>query len=145
VNAQPIQLSTEVEALLVAADLPVSDLRDAARLQLFGHRLDERLVGVVGVEAHGEVGLLRSLAVASDQRGRGLGRALVADAEDWAASHGIREFYLLTTTAAPFFAALRYVAIPRSEAPAEIAATAQFASLCPSSSTFMRKLLTPGR
>jgi amino-acid N-acetyltransferase len=79
--------------------------------------------------------------VADNHRGGGHGKALVSHAEAWASQHGVEALYLLTTTAAEFFARLGYVAIPRSEAPAAIAATAQFASLCPSSSTFMRKVL----
>ena len=54
---------------------------------------------------------------------------------------GIKTLYLLTTTAAQFFAKRGYEAVPRSEAPAAIAATAQFSDLCPASSAFMRKAL----
>ena len=59
----------------------------------------------------------------------------------WAAEQGVETLYLLTTTAAQFFARRGYEAVPRSEAPAAIAATAQFSELCPASSTFMRKVL----
>jgi amino-acid N-acetyltransferase len=70
-----------------------------------------------------------------------LGVSLVSGAETWAAGQGVKILYLLTTTAAGFFARLGYVAAPRSAAPAAIAATAQFAGLCPASSTFMCKVL----
>lgn len=66
---------------------------------------------------------------------------LVSNAETKAAEQGVESLYLLTTTAAQFFARLGYEAVPRSEAPAVIAATAQFSELCPASSTFMRKVL----
>jgi amino-acid N-acetyltransferase len=66
---------------------------------------------------------------------------LVSDAEAWATERGIKTLYLLTTTAAQFFSRLGYEAIPRSEAAAAIAATAQFSDLCPASSTLMRKVL----
>lgn len=140
-RAEPISLNKEVEALLTDTGLPVSDLQDSRSLYLFGLRLDGRLVGVVGIEVYGAVGLLRSLAVAEAHRSAGHGRALVAHAETWASEQGVKTLYLLTTTAAAFFARLGYEAIPRSEAPAAIAATSQFAGLCPSSSTFMRKVL----
>lgn len=137
-----ISLSAEVEALLIEAGLPVSDLPGSRSLNLLGAREGGRLVAVVGIEVYGEVGLLRSLAVAPGRRNTGLGQGLVASAETWAAEQGVKTLFLLTTTAAEFFARLGYEVIARSEAPAAIAATAQFADLCPASSTLMRKGLS---
>lgn len=131
----------EVDRLLRSAGLPVSDLSKAQGLRLFGVRIDRRLVGVVGVELHGTAGLLRSLAVDERQRTKGYGRDLVARAERWALQQGVKTLYLLTTDAAGFFGRLGYQAMPRSEAPAAIAGTAQFAGLCPSSAHCMRKPL----
>ena len=54
-------------ALLKDSGLPVSDLAES-RPVLFGARNAAGLLGVVGVEVHGESGLLRSLAVRSDVR-----------------------------------------------------------------------------
>lgn len=135
-----ISLSKEVKTLLAEAQLPVSDLHEKRNLVLLGIREQGRLVGVIGVEAYGAVGLLRSLAVVEARRRSGLGRCLTAAAEQWAAEQGIKTLYLLTTTASEFFARLGYEVIPRSEAPAAVAATAQFSGLCPASSTFMRKV-----
>lgn len=59
------------------------------------------VIGVVGLEAHGEQALLRSLAVESRWRGRGAGRALV-DAALAAAS--TEEVWLLAETAEQFLA-----------------------------------------
>ena len=142
-SVEPIGLDAEVEALLVEAGLPVSDLSDGRDLTLLGVREDGRLVGVAGIEVHGPVGLLRSVAVTPARRSAGLGLDLVSSAETWAAGHGLESLYLLTTTAAGFFARLGYEVTPRAEAPAAIAATSQFAGLCPRSATFMRKLVTP--
>jgi amino-acid N-acetyltransferase len=138
---EAISLDDEVAALLAAALLPVSDLRISRSLNLLGVRDAGRLVGVVGIEVYDEVGLLRSLAVEPAHRYAGLGMSLVADAETWAAERGVKTLYLLTTTAAGFFTGLGYVPAARSDAPAAIAATAQFAGLCPASSTFMCKVL----
>ena len=140
-RAENISLNTEVEALLTEAQLPVSDLSSSLSLSLLGMRESGRLVGVVGIEVYGAVGMLRSLAVASARRNTRLGVSLVSNAEALAAERGVKTLYLLTSTAAEFFARLGYEAIPRSEAPAAIAATAQFSDLCPASSTFMRKVL----
>ncbi len=140
-RAETISTNPEVEALLTEAQLPIADLANNRSLDLLGMRDGGRLVGVVGIEVYGGVGLLRSLAVAPAHRNAGLGGSLVSNAEAWAAKQKVKTLYLFTTTAAPFFARRGYEAVPRSEAPAAIAATAQFLDLCPASSTFMRKVL----
>ncbi len=139
--AETVNLDSEVEALLAAAQLPTSDLATSCSLNLLGVRENGRLVGVVGIEAYGEVGMLRSLAVAEARRGAGLGARLVTNAETWAGARGVKALFLLTTTAAGFFARLGYEAVERSQAPAAIGATAQFTALCPDSSAFLRKVL----
>ena len=68
-------------------------------------------------------------------------RCLALDAEAHAAEKGVETLYLLTTTAADFFARRGYEAVPRSAAPAAIAATPQFRDLCPASSVLMRKTI----
>ena len=140
-RAETISTNTEVEVLLTEAQLPVADLANSRSLNLLGMRDSGRLVGVVGIEVYGSVGLFRSLAVAPAHRNSGLGGSLVSNAEAWAAKQGVKTLYLLTTTAASFFARRGYEAVPRPEAPVAIAATAQFSDLCPASSTFMRKVL----
>lgn len=137
----PVQFDAEVADLLQSAGLPASDIPEVRDLGLFGVRADRRLVGVVGVEQHGDTGLLRSLVVAGACRRSGYGQALVAQAESWARGRGIQTLYLLTTTASGFFQRMGYTVVPRSEAPPAIAGTAQFAGLCPSTSAFMRKAL----
>lgn len=126
-------------ALLESSGLPVSDL--TAEVRLLGERLEGRVVGVVGLEVHGTTGLLRSLAVETAQRGSGLGSELVSAVERLAIETGIRDLYLLTTTAEPFFARRGYRRLPREAAPEGIRKTAEFSSICPTSSAFMRKVL----
>lgn len=70
-RAETISLNTEVEALLTEAQLPVADLASSRSLKLLGIRDGGRLLGVVGVEIHGNVGLLRSLAVEPAHRRSG--------------------------------------------------------------------------
>lgn len=141
-STEKIRITTAVETLLVAAKLPTSDLRSAQNLQLFGVRSDSELIGIIGVEVYSPAGLLRSLVVAAEHRNSGYGRVLVNDVETWALQQGVKVLYLLTNTAAPFFARLGYEVVPRSIAPSAIADTSQFSGLCPASSTFMCKHLT---
>ena len=99
------------------------------------------VIGVVGVEVVGKVGLLRSLAVQDSARRQGLGRQLCDAAEDFSRDHGVSALYLLTTTAEAFFTACGYRPSQREVAPPQIRSTQQFNDLCPASSTLMEKML----
>lgn len=124
--------------LLEESGLPHADL-DQPGVRLFGLYFDDDLAGMVGLEAHGKVGLLRSLAVAPEHRGTGLGVVMTAHAERRADESGLDALYLLTTTATGFFERLGYRIAGRDEAPDAIRTTPQFAGLCPASSTLMTK------
>lgn len=132
-----------IRALLAASGLPGADLTPAHLGSFWLQRDAAGLVGVVGLEPRGLAALVRSLAVRTDARGRGLGGALLAYAESQAAVLGIETLYLLTTTAERFFAAHGYTEIPREAAPPPIRATAEFAELCPASSVCLTKRVRP--
>lgn len=138
---EQVAYSQEIDALLVACDLPIDDLRDNNNVCFFGLRHESELMGVIGIEVCGDFGLLRSFAISAANRGNGLGQKLVAFSEEWATRSSIKALYLLTTTADTFFERLGYEELSRSEAPRNIAETSQFAGLCPDSSTFMCKAL----
>lgn len=130
-----------VAHLLADAGLPSSDLTTAHLQHFLAYGASDAPVGIVGVELYGSVALLRSLAVSAECRGRGYGRALVAQAERYARSQGATEIYLLTTTAQQFFDRLGYARAKREAVPSVIRHTREFAALCPSSSTVMTKKL----
>ncbi len=137
-----VEFDHQAQQLLAACDLPTADLLlPETWRRLFGCQLDGRLAGLVGVELHGPDALLRSLAVADFARGKALGDALLAYAEQYAAAHGVQSIYLLTTTAETFFAQRGYSLAQRKTAPPAIAATQQFSGLCPAAAAFMRKRL----
>lgn len=130
-----------IRSLLESAGLLTSDLT-TDRLKHFLVSVDARaVIGVVGVEIDGDVGLLRSLAVMESARGQGLGRRLCDAAETLARDRGVNALYLLTTNAEPFFAACGYRPSQREAAPAAIRRTEQFTGLCPASSSLMEKML----
>ena len=85
--------------------------------------------------------LLRSLAVAADRRGAGLGSALVDKAEAHARARGAHSIFLLTTTAEDFFKSRGYQPADRATAPDAIRTSREFADLCPASSAFLVKHL----
>jgi amino-acid N-acetyltransferase len=128
----------EVEALLEANDLPVADLRSGAG-RFFRAVTGGELVGVGGFESYGAVGLLRSVVVPAAYRGEGYGTATCDALEDRAREAGLADLYLLTTTAAKFFAARGYERVDREAAPAAIRESSELTDLCPSSATCMRK------
>lgn len=134
----------QVRQLVGAADLPTDDLSSADLGHFFGAGTRDDVRGVVGLELLGDAALLRSLAVVAEARGAGYGRALVVAAERHAAGLGVRSVYLLTTTAADFFARLGYRRVERESAPTAVQGTREFAALCPASATCMVKQLGPG-
>lgn len=129
-----------IKNLLERSDLPFDDL-DFDRQRFLLALANDEIVGAVGLEAYGENGLLRSVAVEEELRGHGLGSELVEEMIEKARSTGVRELYLLTMTAAPFFARHDFERTDRSMAPAPLQGTTEFASLCPVSSVCMRKRL----
>jgi N-acetylglutamate synthase-like GNAT family acetyltransferase len=127
--------------LLEEATLPVADL-DAGKIRDFlVARIDGSPAGFVGVELFGRHGLLRSLVVAPEHRDAGLGQRLVAAVESRAVAAGVEEMWLLTIDADRWFEIAGYVRCERSEAPAAIASTEEFAGLCPGTAILMKKNL----
>lgn len=128
-------------ALLDAVGLPTTDLTAQLLEHFFFCGGADALTGLVGLEIHGADALLRSLAVAPQARGAGLGSALVQHAERYALAKGVRSVYLLTTTARSFFEERGYRRVPRDTSPRAIQGTSEFAQLCPSSSALLMKAL----
>jgi len=132
-------------ALLAAAGLPTDDLGEVDLERFFVAQSGGGATGLVGLELYGADALLRSLVVREQARGTGLGSALVAHVEDYARANGVRSIYLLTTTAADYFARRGYRTVDRALAPERIRATREFRDLCPASAVFMHKDLTARR
>lgn len=130
-----------VTELLSANDLPTADV-EATDATFYLASVDGERVGIGGIERDGEVGLLRSVVVETAARGRGLGTTLTEALEARAAADGIETLYLLTTTAADFFAGRGYERVAREAVPEPINETTEFSELCPSSATCLRKSLS---
>ncbi len=127
-----------VRALIEAARLPTDGLEDQfPRGYVVAVRKGE-MVGTAGVETHGGDGLLRSVVVDAGCRGSGLGHTLTFNRIQWAKSHGLASLWLLTTTAAPFFARIGFAVTERSAASPELQASREFGDACPANATCMR-------
>jgi N-acetylglutamate synthase-like GNAT family acetyltransferase len=125
------------EGLLREAGLPLDGFRDQLAHTLVASE-DDRIVGCVALELYGEFGLLRSLAVSPERRGRLLGERLTAEAVDLAKARGIRDLYLLTETAVGFFPRFGFSAEDRALAPNALKESVEFKSACPASAVMMR-------
>lgn len=124
-----------VRDLLEAAGLPTDGFEEQFPTAYVVVERDGTVIGVAGLELHGAVGLLRSVAVAERSRGEGVGRLLVEDRLQAAKKSGLEQVFLLTTTAADYFRKLGFTEAPRAEAPSALAASAEFARACPASAT----------
>ena len=128
-----------VKDLLRACGQPDADLLPGHLDHFFVIYHDGYLAGSVGLEPHGSYGLLRSLAVSPAVRSRAIGSGLTQEMETYALSTGIRDLYLLTTTAREFFLKHGYQVIARETAPEAIQATQEFRNICPSTAVCMHK------
>jgi len=132
----------EIQSLLRANELPVEDIsKTLVKGFLVAEGASGSVIGVGGLEQLGSSVLLRSLAVAREARGTGIARALVARLDDNARSCGRQDVWLLTTTAERFFERAGYERVSREDVPAEVRLCRQFAALCPSTASCMRKRL----
>ncbi|WP_458186751.1 arsenic resistance N-acetyltransferase ArsN2 [Haladaptatus sp. NG-WS-4] len=129
-----------IRTLLDRNELPSRDVRSKVDCFYVGYDGADA-VGIGGVEVYGTDGLLRSVVVERSVRGDGFGTALCDLLEERASADGVETLYLLTTTAADFFAGRGYVEIERSDAPPAIQQTTEFDGLCPASATCLRKSL----
>lgn len=129
-----------IETLLERNDLPTQDVRAHPDWFYVGYTGTDP-VGIGGVERYGMDGLLRSVVIEHTARGNGFGTALCEALEATASADGVETVYLLTTTAADFFANRGYKECKRSDAPVAIQQTTEFDSLCPTTATCLKKLL----
>ena len=127
-------------ALLKTNNLPISDLATGHRMFLVAHA-NNQVIGCVAIEIYGEAGLLRSLVLNKSFSGKGIGQQLVTEAETWSCNNGIKELYLLTTTAAEFFPKMGWKNTERTTVPESIAQSSEFSSVCPSTAVCMSKTI----
>jgi amino-acid N-acetyltransferase len=99
-------------------------------------------VGVAGLERFGPVGLLRSVAVDPAFQGNQIGAQVVERVLEKAQAAGVKELYLITTTADQYFQRHGFQVVDRQHMPASIQQTRQFSDLCPSSAIVMKRVLT---
>jgi amino-acid N-acetyltransferase len=125
-----------IGSLLKINNLPYSDLQESPIVFIIATN-NERIVGCIGLEKHGNAGLLRSFAVEPGLQNKGIGKELYRNLLDYVRQSQILTLHLLTNTAKDYFSRIGYRLAERNNAPDEIARSAEFAGLCPVSSTYM--------
>ncbi|MBA3342395.1 MAG: GNAT family N-acetyltransferase [Gemmatimonadaceae bacterium] len=126
-----------VSRLLMESNLPTAGVADCIADFVVAEKGDE-VIGAIGLETHGQFGLLRSAVVAPGWQGRGVGRSLVKRLVADAALHGLDALYLLTTTAEGYFPAFGFERTDWQSVPAELMASPEFKGACPDSAVVMR-------
>ena len=119
-----------IVALVGASGLPTSDLTEAHVAHFLVAEASGEIRGCAAVEPYGDHGLLRSVAVAPEARGEGLGGALVDAAVARAADLGIGTLVLLTDTAEAFFRARGWSPVERADLPLAVRESSEFSGLC---------------
>lgn len=128
-------------ALLRECKLPTDGITDQLGSNYVVALLGSCVVGVAGIEVYGDYGLLRSVAVAPEVRGRNVGKALVENRLEWAAGQHLKALYLLTDSASGYFPRMQFVRVERDQVPDQIQASREFAHVCPISSIVMSRSL----
>ena len=132
-----------IVALLTDCGLPSSDLSDVSLAHFHVVEAAGELVGVAGLDVAGSHGLLRSVAVVPNFRGKGLAGRLVEATEAASRKIGLSAVYLLANdaNAARYFGRIGYSPIDRARVPAALLAHPEFSQLCPQSCPCLRKVL----
>src|SRR5215470_12010207 len=97
-KASPVCLNDVLE-ILSQVDLPHDGVKEHFGDFLIARSGGGKILGCVGLERHGKIGLLRSAAVLPEYQGQWIGKKLIRELLKRAASEGITEVVLLTTTA----------------------------------------------
>lgn len=131
----------DMKVALARASLLTDDITDEGRAFFVLRDTLDAAMAFSGLETCGADRLLRSVVVIPGEQAKGHGNAVVRltltnvppDAN----------VFLVTTSAASFFAKHGFVAIPRSELPEALPATRQLSGLCSASATVMKLTRPP--
>lgn len=128
--------SADLRALLESSNLPLDGI-EGTRFIVAEH--NGTIIACAGLEVHDSAAVLRSVAVAGEWQGRGVGEALVRRALGDADERALDPVVLLTTTAAQWFPRFGFVTATRDDVPAPLLASVEFTTACPASAAVMMR------
>jgi DNA-binding MarR family transcriptional regulator/N-acetylglutamate synthase-like GNAT family acetyltransferase len=129
-----------IEALLLKAKLSIVGVRRHIAHFRVGKQ-GGKIVAVGGLEIYGEQALLRSIALDPEQRNKAYGKQIVRDVCQSAQLTGIRDLYLKTVSARPFFEGLGFEVLAHDQIPKSLKKSSQLRGACPASATLMHLAL----
>ena len=127
-----------IKRLLVGSLLPSRDV-GGARQRFIVASENGRVIGCAGLHLAGHDGLVRSMAVHWTRRNAGLGSRLHQRLLFEAVLAGVRNLYVVTTTAEDFFAGHGFRKIAAPAVPARLQASEEFTAFVPGGSTVMSR------
>ena len=141
INDMVIEYSTSgdiahIITLLKENNLPITDI-EQGKQNFFVAKIDDLIIGSVGLEIYGSNGLFRSLAVNEKYRNNAIGKRLYNTMLDYCNEKRLNKLYLLTTTASEYFKGLGWNIADRNNVPVSVASSKEFSSLCPSTAFCM--------
>jgi amino-acid N-acetyltransferase len=136
-SARPDDLPS-VLSLLERSNLPSAGVANALPHFVVAENEGE-LIGVAGLEVYDESALLRSVAVEEGWRGTGVGRTLIERALSVTRERGIKDVFLLTTTAEHYFPRFGFTCVSRDSVTKAVQESPEFKGACPASAVVMRK------
>jgi amino-acid N-acetyltransferase len=139
-QAEPRDLPA-VLALLADADLPTDGVSEHFR-SFFVVDEGGRILASAGIELWHETALLRSLAVAPDARGAGLGAAILRRALHEAQERAA-EIFALTTTAEAYLSRFGFARVERDSLPSGLLASRELQGACPDTAVVLRRVSPP--
>ena len=134
--AEPSEFD-QISALLEASGL-MTDGLTVGMPDLVVAILSGQVVGCAALESAEDIGLLRSVAVAHEARGSGVGARLVATIHNTARARRLSSVYLLTTTAEGYFPKFGYRVVVEEHPPRVVADSAEYTACSAAGATLMK-------
>jgi amino-acid N-acetyltransferase len=135
-RAQSSDLAS-IQNLLTDSSLPLDGVSDHIASALVVKR-GKIVIGCAALELYDTAALLRSMAVAEEYRGQGLGQRLTREILNLGKQKGVTDVYLLTETAGEYFPKFGFHPVDRSKVPAAVQTSVEFTSACPASALAMK-------
>lgn len=126
-----------IQRILKENKLPYQDIQ-TSNVQMFFAYANSEFIGIIGLEKFETIALLRSMVIKEEYRNQGYGKILCKKLLTKAKNEGIKDVYLLTTTAKSFFEHLGFNTINREDSPDVIKSTTEFSTLCPATAQCMK-------
>lgn len=130
-----------IETLLRSFDLTTAGVADHLEEFVVGEAAGE-VVASAGLELYGVGALLRSVAVRVDYQNRGLAQTLVNQLLDRARQAGVRQVYLLTSTAEGYFRRFGFGPVHREAVDAGVRQSREFQDICCARAQAMQLILS---